>query len=92
MKSVLQINGEKTINVDVSVKKRHVCIKDYIWNPATYSSENGKYLTSIIDDSVITYDEVIELYNKETKTVSTTFTEKKSTLNLKLSIFYLHFY
>ena len=41
-------------------KKRHVCEKDYIWNPATCSCQNGKYLASIIDDSAITYDEVID--------------------------------
>ena len=41
--------------------------KYYIWNPATCSCEDGKYVGSIIDDSVITYDEVIE----ETKTVTT---------------------
>ena len=33
-----------------------MCEKYYIWNPATFSSENGKYLGSIIDDSVITFD------------------------------------
>ena len=31
-------------------KKCHVCKKDYIWNPATYSCENGKYLARIMDD------------------------------------------
>ena len=25
-------------------KKRHISEKDYIWNPATCSCENGKYL------------------------------------------------
>ena len=48
-KNVIQINGGITINVDVSVKKHHVCEKDYIWNPSTCSCENGKYLASIID-------------------------------------------
>ena len=41
--------------------------KYYIWNPATCSCEDSKYVGSIINDSVITYDEVIE----ETKTVAT---------------------
>ena len=41
-------------------KEHHVCEKDYIWNPATCSCENGKYLKSIIDDSVIMCNEVIE--------------------------------
>ena len=60
-------------------KKRHECVTDCIWNLATYSCENGKYLTSVIGDSVITYDEIIDLYNEEAKSISTTFNEKKST-------------
>ena len=51
--------------------KCHVYEKDYTWNPATCSCSNGKYLASIMDDSVITCDEVIESYNEETKTVPT---------------------
>ena len=38
-------------------KKHNICEKDYIWNPATYTDKNGKYLTSIIDNSVITCDQ-----------------------------------
>ena len=55
-------------------KKHHLCEKDYIWNPATGSCENGKYLASIIDDSVITCDEIIDAdmetksHEEETKT------------------------
>ena len=71
-KNVIQINGRITINVCVSVKKRHACEKDYILNPATCSCQNGKYLASTMDDSVITFDEIIESYNKETN-----FNEKK---------------
>ena len=37
--------------------------KYYIWNPATCSCENGKYLASIIDDSVIMCYEIIEETN-----------------------------
>ena len=32
--------------------------KDNIWNPATCSCENGKYLANITDDSVITCHEI----------------------------------
>ena len=46
-------------------KKRHVCEKDYIWNPVTCSCENGKYLAGIMDDSAITCDGVIESYHEE---------------------------
>ena len=59
-----------------------------IWNPATCSCENGKYLARIIDDSVITYDEII----KEIKTVTTIFNEKSAICKQKNSIFYLLFY
>ena len=48
-------------------KKCHVCEKDYIWNPAACSCENGKYLASIMDDSAIMCDEVIEWYDKRNK-------------------------
>ena len=74
----------------MSVKKRHVCEKDYIWNPATRSCENGKYLASIMDDSVITCDEIIE----ET-TFPTNFNEKKQTVKPKISMFthiYIKYY
>ena len=40
--------------------KKHICEKEYIWNPATCSYGNCKYLASIIDDSVITCDEIID--------------------------------
>ena len=41
-------------------KKHHICEKYYIWNPATCSCGNEKYLASLTNDSVITYDEIIE--------------------------------
>ena len=34
--------------------------QDYIRNPSTWNCENGKYLAIIIDDSVITCDQIIE--------------------------------
>ena len=46
--------------------------KRLYWNPATCSCENGKYLTSITDDSVITCNKII----KETKIVPTIVNEK----------------
>ena len=62
--------------------KRYVCEKDYVWNPALYNCENWEYLASIMDDSAITCDEVIESYNEDTETKSynkTNFSEKKET-------------
>ena len=41
--------------------------KKHIWNPATCTCENDKYSGSIIDNSVITCDRIIEA----TKTVPT---------------------
>ena len=72
--NIIQINGGITINVDVSVKNIIFVRKNYIWNPATCSCKNGKYLASIINNSVIKCDETIEadteakLYDEETKT------------------------
>ena len=52
--------NEKWNNVDASVKRHYLCEKYYIWNLATCSCKNRKCLPSIIDDSVITFDEIIE--------------------------------
>ena len=45
-----------------------------------------------MDDSVIKCDQLMELYEKETKAVSTNFNEKKQLVKRKDSIFYLNFY
>ena len=52
---------------DASAKKHHICQKHYIWNPATCTCKNGKYLGSIIDNSVITCDKILDV--EETKTI-----------------------
>ena len=71
--------------------KHHICEKDYIWNPATGNCKNVKYLASIINDSVITFDEIIDAeatpYDEETKTVP-----KISFVKQNVSIFYLPLY
>ena len=60
--------------------------KDYIWNPATCSCENGKYVRGITDNSVITCDEIIDRTKSNlTKTVPTKD-------NLENSVCYLPFY
>ena len=56
-----------------------MCEKDYILSCTTCSCENGKYSASIIDDSVITCEEILE----ETKTVRTNFDERKTTCKTK---------
>ena len=66
-------------------KKRHAYEKDYVWNPSTWNCENGKYLASIMDDSVNMCDEVIESYDDETN-----FNEKKQPVNFYILLaFYL---
>ena len=40
--------------------------KIYVWNLATCSCENGKYLASIVDNSVIMCDEIIEAEGTKT--------------------------
>ena len=60
--------------------------KDYTWNPAACSCYNSKSVESIVVDSVITCDEIME----ETKTASINFNGKKVTC--KKSIFYSLFY
>ena len=57
-------------------KKYHVCKKGYVWNPSTCNCENGKYLASIMDNSVIICDEVIKSYDEEIKTIPTNFNKK----------------
>ena len=68
-------------------KELDVCEKDYVWIPATCNCENGKYLASIMYDSAIICDEVIESYDKEK-----TCNEKKQPAKGKISIFYLNFF
>ena len=41
--NVIQINGEITISVSVSVKKHNVGEKDCVWNLSTYKYKNGIY-------------------------------------------------
>ena len=77
-------------------KKHHICEKDYVWNPAKCNCENGKYLASIKDDSVIACDEVIKSYDEEIKTSPTNFDEKNITCKTQsfyiLLIFYISRY
>ena len=61
-------------------KKHHICEKDYIWNPATCSCEKWKILRSIIDNSGLMCDEIVE---EETKTVTTNSNEKNEIFKTK---------
>ena len=59
-----------------------------IMNSARFSCSNGKYLASILYDSAITRDEIIESYDKETKIVPTSFNEKSITCRTQNFVFY----
>ena len=68
-------NSDQKWNNDLcryECKKHHIFEKGYICNPATCSCENGNYIASIIVDSVIPCDEIIE----EIKTIRRNFNEK----------------
>ena len=90
-KKVIQIKGKITINIDVSVKNIPWRGKNWIWNPSTCSCEKGKYLGSIMNDSVITYDETVESNDEEKRTIPTNFNKKKTTYktNFLLSFYWL---
>ena len=50
--------------------------KEYVWNPSACIFENRKYLASIMDDTAIICDEVIDA-DDETKTFPTNFNKRK---------------
>ena len=54
-----------------------MCKEDYGWNPTTCICENGKYPGSIIDNSVIRCDEIINAVGNVSTTMSTNFYKKK---------------
>ena len=82
---VIQINGRIMIKINVSVKKRHVCEKDF--GILLHVTENGKYLASIMNGSAIMCDEIIEPCKEEKY-----FNEKQQPLKDKYYIFWLRFY
>ena len=87
-KNVIQIRHGITTNVDVSVK--NISVEKSIFGVLLPIVANSKYLASIIDNSAITCDEIIE---EETKAVTTNFNEKKKAIcKTEISKFYLPFY
>ena len=66
VENVIRIKGGITIIACVSVKIRRniISAKKYIWNPATCSCENSKYLGSTIDDSMITCNGIMDAVAK----------------------------
>ena len=74
---VIQVNNGIAINVDVNVKKKIVL------GILVHAIVKMEYLASIIDDSEIASDEVIESNVEEIKTIPTTFNEKIITYRTK---------
>ena len=67
------------MNVGVCVKAQKNIVRaerKCVWNSATCSYKNGKYVGSIIDNSVVICNEII----KETKTIPTKSTSIKAVL------------
>ena len=69
VESVIQVISGITIKVgakeNITIQRKHcMCKKNYIWNSATCTCKIGKYLASIIDDSVNTCDEIIDVEAK----------------------------
>ena len=60
---------------------KETCVwKYHIWNPSKCTHENGKYLESIINHSLITCDEIVEvLWSESRKTMPINFGDKKAT-------------
>ena len=89
-------NNEKCRCERRNPEEYNSCEKDYIWNPDTSSYENGKYLGSVIDDSVITCDETIDTTKiTSAKRTSKTFPTKQCSNKKMLqqnSILYWLFY
>ena len=54
------MNNDKCRCECKTLKEHYVCKKGCICNPAANSCKNGKYLASIIDNSVLKCDETIE--------------------------------
>ena len=63
-----------------------------LWNPATWSFENGKYLAGIMDELGIMCVEIIESNDEEKKLFQQILMKRKSPVERKISIFYLYFY
>ena len=75
VEDVIQIKSRIIKNANVSakiLKRRSYFRKDHVWNLTTYTYESGKYLESIIAESVTACDEIIEMTKTiPTKTVTT---------------------
>ena len=82
IENVIQIKSGTTINADASAKTElnMMCAKKvHIRNPRTCTCENGRYLENIINDSVVTCDEIIDALRSEL----INFNDQKATCKMK---------
>ena len=61
IENVTRFKSEIALNVSMNKtpKEYNLYEKDYTWNPATCTFENGKKLAGIIDESVFTCNELL---------------------------------
>ena len=72
-------------------KKCHTCEKDYVYNLSTWNCENGRYLASIMDDSVILYDEIRESYDEVAEAKSYNKTNSNEKKQAKF-LYFIHYF
>ena len=96
--NVIQIKSRTAIcvNVSLKIKKIHLCKNDCVWNPSIRFCKIDEYLKSIIIDSILTCDKVIEKVTFRTTTQQKLhqyfLTIKKQTAKWINSIFYYFYY
>ena len=77
LQHVIQIKNGIMKHTNASLKIILRAKKDFSWNLSTYVCENSKYLKSIVDDSKITYNEIIYVMDIVSTNVSTNSDDKK---------------
>lgn len=89
MENVIPMKSGRTINVECKNRKEHhVCKKAYIWNLATSSCKDDKYLGNFFDDSVKNCVEMID----RTKAIKQILMKTKVTCKTKNFHVSLHFH
>ena len=73
MQHVIPIENRIMINVNVGVKIIVRAEKNFSWNPSTYIYQNGKYLKTSADISVIVFNEIINATDSLSTNASTDF-------------------
>ena len=79
VENVIQVKMgiKKSIDVAAKIQENIMCEKNYICNPSTCTYENGKYLESIVDDSVIMCDKIINAVQSGSRIYVNKLTIKK---------------